>query len=159
MTVSDENMPPEVHEWIRQARHFCAYQERCSSEVLRKLRILGANEEQQKLVLQMLKDEGFVDDTRFAHTYAQGKYKNNQWGRTKIFLELMRRGIPSQVNQKAIDSIDEEDYLNVLQNLIEKKMHALKQKNAANSKEKTAYYCTGKGFEPDIVWRLINQNH
>ncbi len=157
MTPSDDKNTAQLTEWIRQAKHFCAYQERCSSEVLRKLSILGANESEQEFVLQILKEEGFVDDSRFAHAYAQGKYKNNQWGRTKIFLELNRRGIPSKLNQQAIDSIDEQDYLKVLQNLIEKKVQTLRSKDSANLKEKAAYYCTGKGFEPDIVWRLINK--
>ena len=157
MTSDDNTISSPMAELIKQAKHFCAYQERCSSEVIQKLSTLGADEHQQQIVLDALLKEAYVDDNRFANVYAQGKYKYNQWGRIKIFLELTRRGIPSNIITQAIGGINEEAYTRILQHLIEKKMYMLKNKPPRQAMEKTAYFCTGKGFEPEIVWQLIKK--
>ncbi len=157
MTHADDTTSAQVMDFTRQAKHFCAFQERCSSEVSRKLSILGANQVQQQLVMNTLIEEGFLDNQRFANAFVQGKYKNNHWGRIKIVLELTQRDIPKEMIQQAISNIDDEAYMAILQNLIEKKKHALTSKNAQQIIEKTAYYCTGKGFEPELVWQVIKQ--
>jgi regulatory protein len=158
MTSDDDTISSQMAELIRQAKHFCAYQERCSSEVIQKLATLGADEHQQKIVMDALLKEAYVDNKRFANVYAQGKYKNNQWGRIKIFLELTRRGIPNDIITQAIDGINEDEYIQILQHLIEKKMHTLKYKHPQQAMERTAYFCTGKGFEPELVWQLIKKH-
>jgi regulatory protein len=155
MIPDDDTKLSQIAEFIQQAKYFCAYQERCSSEVFQKLSNLGIDKPQQQTIMDTLINEGYIDDQRFAVVYAQGKFKNNHWGRIKIFLELTRRGIPNNMIKQAIEGINEEDYNTVLQSLIDKKMQTLKEKKARQIEEKTAYFCSGKGFEPELVWKLI----
>ncbi len=159
MTAEGDSISSQTAELIRQAKYFCAYQERCSSEVLQKLTSLGADKQQQQIVMDILIQEAFLDDRRFANAYAQGKYKNNHWGRIKIFLELTRRGIPNNIIEQAIEGIDNDEYIQILQHLITKKIQTIKNKNQQQTMEKTAYFCTGKGFEPELVWQLIKKQH
>lgn len=148
---------PEIKELLEKTKHFCSYQERCTKEVQRKLVILGASETQREQVIETLQKEGFLDDARFAHFYAHGKFSNNQWGKVKIRLELNSRGIPFQTIQQALDAIDANEYLGVIQQLVEKKYETLKAKNASHIKEKVASFCTQKGYEGDLVWQSVKE--
>jgi regulatory protein len=145
----------EIKEILGKAQHFCSYQERCTREVQRRLVILGASEAQREEVIRILKEEGFLDDQRFAREYAHGKFRNNQWGKVKIRLELTSRGIPFSETRDALNVIDDEEYMQTIRNLVAKKFDVLKTKNASHIREKVASFLSQKGFESDLIWQVI----
>jgi regulatory protein len=147
----------EIKELLGKAQHFCSYQERCTKEVQRRLVILGATEDQREEVIRILTSEGFLDDLRFAREYAHGKFRNNQWGKVRIRLELNSRGIAFGHIQEALDTIDEAEYLETIRKLAEKKYESLGLKKSSHIKEKVASFCSQKGFESDLVWQAVKE--
>ena len=144
-------------ELLEKARKYCAFQERCSHEVRRKLRALGAAQDQINKVLSLLTTEGYIDDRRFADVYAYGKFTNNQWGKLRIRQELMIRNIQEEIIQVALRQIDDNSYTETLKKLIHQKRQQLVEKKADHIREKTAKYCHQKGYEPEVFWPLIEQ--
>jgi regulatory protein len=72
----------------RKMARYCAWRERNTAETEQKLIQLGASSKQVKELLTWLRDENYLNDLRFAISFANGKFLNNHWGRFKISAEL-----------------------------------------------------------------------
>lgn len=138
------------------ARKWCAWQDRCSFELSLKLKNWGASYGQIRTILEKMADEGFIDEQRFARLFVRGKFKNNQWGRLKIFAALKAKKIPDVTIKEALSELDETDYQMLAEKLALKKYDQLKEDD--NSKVmKTAAYLASKGFENQLIFDIINK--
>jgi len=141
----------------QKAARYCAYRDRCTAEVEIKLLQLEATQPQLEEVIHWLKNEKYLDDARFAATFARSKFKSNKWGRNRIVMELKTRNIdPVQISQ-ALKEINNEEYIKVLQSLAHKKIEQVKDDDPYIIKQKTAVYLQGKGFEPDLIWQVLEK--
>jgi regulatory protein len=125
-------------------RRYCAMQERCRKEVADKLAGYGLDRDDTLMVIEQLEKEKFLDESRFARHYAGSKLRLHQWGRLKIEAWLRQKDIPDNLISEGLNEIDEEDYLQLLTNLI-------KNSGQSRQKEDLFRYLTAKGFEPDLV--------
>lgn len=136
------------------AGNYCAYQERTQQEVRDKLYNLGLYKDEVEEVLTQLITENFVNEERFAKAFANGKFRLKRWGRQKILFELKRRKISPYCIKKAILEIPEDEYEEVLQQLIEQKTRGYTG-NAYTIKNKIARYLINKGYEGELVWNAL----
>lgn len=140
-------------------QRYCGYQERCHSEVRNKLYTYGlTTPEVEELIMDLILSN-FINEERFSKAYARGKFKVRQWGRNRIIRELKQRKISSHCIQTAVHEIDDVEYLQVLQKLIDKKSRSIKSTNKFQLNGKVASYCIGKGYESELVWEIINSSH
>ncbi len=140
---------------LLKAAHYCAYQERCQKEMREKLSEWGVwGTDAEEIILQLI-EQNYLNEERFARAFAGGKFRIKNWGRVKIKLELKQREISEYCIRKAFEEIDEEIYLQVLKEEVEKKLSSLKDKNILVKKNKTAKYLIGRGFEADLVWETL----
>lgn len=142
---------------LQKLKHFCAYQERCHSEVKDKLYKLGVRSREHDAILSTLIEEDYLNEERFAIAYAGGKWRVKQWGRVKISYELKQKKISEYCIKKALKQVDEEEYRRVLWQLAEAKYAALKNEQYLVRKKKTADYLLGKGFEPALVQESLRE--
>ena len=155
-------MPPRkitkvltIKEALRKAQNYCLYQERSHHEVRQKLYDWGLHKQDVEETISALIEQGFVNELRFAVTFADSKFRLKKWGRIKIERELQLKKISAYCIQKALKIIEEETYLDVLKKLIQKKGSQIKTKNTFERNGKIASYTIGKGFEPDLVWKVL----
>jgi regulatory protein len=94
---------------LKMAR-FCAWRERCSFETEEKLYQLGATGKQIKGIAKWLEEENYLNDERFARSFAQGKFSNNNWGKHRILAELKARKIDQLFIHAAINLIEDTQY-------------------------------------------------
>ncbi len=140
----------------QKARHYCAYQERCHSEVREKLYGWGLKGREVEKLIAGLVEESYLNEERFSILFAGGKFRAKEWGRVKIKYELKKRGISAYCIQRALKEIDETDYLRVLQKLTDNKSTALKnERNIVLKKKKVQQYLLTKGFEQSLVNECI----
>ncbi len=144
-------------ELLEKARRFCAYRDRCKKETADRLYQLGANRDLTAKIIHTLQKEGFVDEQRFARAYARGKFEHNHWGRTRIKQELAFRQMDENTIAEALFEIDENKYLEVLSEMAAKKLKSLKGQPDFAARGKTAAHCIRKGFEPGLVWKVVNK--
>jgi regulatory protein len=130
---------------------FCAYQERCTQEVRTKLERLGADESLSQEVVKHLKENRFLDDTRFVEAYVQGKLRIKKWGRQKIKAGLYQKRIDAKLIQEGIYAfISDEEYQQVMESLIERKNRELSsEKNTQIKKQKLMRFLLSRGFQYD----------
>ncbi len=144
------------HEAVAKAEHYCAYQERCHSEVREKLFSIQAHPaEMDEIILHLIRNN-FLNEERFAMAFARGKFRALQWGRIKIRLELKRRKISDTLIRQALASIEDEEYEATLKNLLEKKLRSIKGIGWQRAR-KAAAYASGKGFEPEMALSMANR--
>ena len=141
-------------EAIAKARHYCAYQERCHKEVRNKLWELQVNPKYIDAVITDLIEYNFLNEERFAKTFADGKFRIKQWGRTKILRELKSRGISAYCIKEAMKEISDVAYDKTLALLAEKKMETVTGKQFEKT-GKTAKYLINKGYESELVWDVL----
>lgn len=138
-------------------RHYCAYQERSHSEVKTKSLELGLRGDEIDNAIAALIADNFLNEERFARAYAGGKFRSQKWGRKKILAGLKQHQISSYCIKKGMEEIDDEDYMNTLRSLIEKKYASLKGEQYLKRQFKTTQYLLQKGYEPDLVSEILKQ--
>jgi len=135
---------------------FCAYQERCQSEIKHKLFGVGLSNEEIDNIICDLIEHSFLDEERFAKAFVRGKFKQKGWGRIKIQQHLNQKQISSFCQKKGMLEINENDYLSKLEEIILKKSNSLKTEDQFIRKNKTAKYAISRGFESELVWEVLD---
>ena len=145
-----------TEEALAKLQKYCAYQDRCHQEVRTKLLKLGIYGDSLESIMVDLITENFLNEERFAKSYARGKFRIKHWGRIRIKQELKLRNISVYCIKKAMQEIEEEDYLLTIRALLKKKNKSLKEANLYQRKNKLARYLLQKGFETGLIWEQIN---
>lgn len=139
-----------INEATKKIQQYCAYQERCHSEVKSKLFELGLSSDEIEDVIVKLIEDNFLSEERFAIHFARGKFRMKQWGKIKISYELKQKQIGAMLIKKALQQIDEDEYLKVLVKLYTSYIE--KQKGILQIRKlKTLKYLQQKGFEISLI--------
>jgi len=144
-------------EALQKLRHYCAYQERSHHDVVQKLWDLGVRKSEHDEIVASLIEDDYLNEERFAIHFAGGHFRMKDWGRKKIFYGLKEKAVSTYNINKALKSINEEDYLQTLNKLAEKKYALLKSEQYLVRKKKTADYLLQKGFEHELVSAAVNR--
>lgn len=143
---------------LAKAESFCVYQERSQKEVRYKLVEWGIRGDELEEILTELILNNFLNEERFAKSYTSGKFNIKKWGRIKIKQGLKLKGVPNGILQKALYSIDDDEYLNTLRRLLEKKEASLTEKDKNKRKQKLISFLQGRGFELDLVFSVLKES-
>jgi len=154
--LATEKLTPQ--QALPKAKHYCAYQERCHSEVKEKLYGFGLYKNDVEEILSKLIEENYLNEERFAIHYAGGKFRMKKWGRIKIKYELKKKQVSEYCIKKALASIDEYEYQNVFEKHVEEKLKTLsREKNIFIKKRKLQDHLLQKGFETDMIRLAVNK--
>ena len=155
--MSKDSQVYTVKQAVEKAMKYCAYQERCQMEVRNKLWDFQiASDEREEVIMELIQ-QNYLNEERYSRAFSRGKFRMKQWGKKKIELALKQKQITSTCISIGLTEIEPEEYLIVLQNLIEKTWN--KNQGIQNYKRvaKTAQYIIGRGFEPNLVWDELKQ--
>lgn len=147
-----------IEEATKRLERYCAYQERCHKEVNQKLyemRMIPAAVDQ---IIDHLLRHNFLNETRFAQTFARGKFRAKKWGRNRIVNELKLREISKFNIQIALKEIPDAEYYTTFEALVEKRLLQLvSEKNIQKRRKKLADYLFYRGWEPELVYEKVNE--
>ena len=134
-------------------RHYCAYQDRCHSEVRTKAYSLGLRRPDVEELLSRLIEENCLNEERFAKAYAGGKFRIKHWGRLKIKSELKGKQISSYCIAAALGEIDDAKYNETMQRLAVKKWNSIKGAgtNVFVKMTKTRDHLLRRGYEANLI--------
>jgi regulatory protein len=145
-----------VEEALLKLMNYCVYQDRCHQEVENKLKDLEMYEDAQAYIISKLIEEDFLNEERFARSYARGKFRIKKYGRVRIKRELKAKGISAYNLNAAMSEIEEDDYFNTLRALAEQKLKTIKEPNEYKKRQKLYQYLTYKGYESELIYDVIN---
>lgn len=145
------------NEALKKAMKLCAGREFCRSEIESRLEKWGIQPAEREKILKALQKDKFIDEIRFSTAYARDKFKHNRWGKVKIAMMLKSKGIDEDTIQQAVSSIDEEEYINTLRKLIKTHRKSVRAKNSFELRGKLARFAISRGFEPDIIYQILEE--
>jgi regulatory protein len=146
-----------VNEVKLKLEHFCAYQERCHQEVIQKMRGMAVDSNTIDEIAVYLIQNQFLNEERFACSFARGKHRIKHWGNVRIINELKARNI-SQTNIKtALKEITPEEYFATFENLALRIWENITEKNDLKKRKKFCDYLLRKGFESQLVYEKVKE--
>ena len=146
-----------VQEATRKLEHYCAYQERCHQEVRKKLESLHMIPEAIDMIIVHLLEHNFLNEERFAKTFVSGKFKIKAWGRRRLTYELKKKDIGKVNINQALAEIENTEYIEVFNDLAEKKANSITETNIYKKKRKLIDYLLYRGWESHLVYEKAKE--
>ena len=145
------NQPLTLLQIKAKMESWCAYQDRSHFEARLKLKTFTNNQRDIEFIIAELIISNFLNEERFACSYARGKFRIKHWGRTKIVLGLKQFQVSEYCIKKEMKEIDGDEYMKDLETILIKKSSSIKEKNSLLKKIKLTRYALSRGFENDLI--------
>jgi regulatory protein len=142
---------------LRRSMAECSRRELCISEVRTKLQSWGIKDAEEDKIINILIEEKFINESRYATAFVKDKFSYYKWGRIKISMHLNAKNIPGDIIRKAIDIIDSDVYKKTLIDLLSARRRSVKAKNQYDLKAKLLRYGLSKGFESSLLYDILNE--
>jgi regulatory protein len=141
---------------LNKAATYASRCEHCESEVREKVLTWGGTIEEADEIIVYLIEERYIDNQRYANSYAKDKFRFNHWGKYKISMMLRSKNIESEFIEEALDQIDDEEYLDKLQQILRDKLRSLKYSSEYEKKGKLFKFAQSRGFENGAISKVID---
>jgi regulatory protein len=142
---------------LKKAEHYCAYQERSQQEVRDKLYEWGLWTDAVENIISLLISDNFLNEERFAKAYVKGKFSQKGWGRIKIKQGLKLKRVPDVFIKKALNAINGDEYLLMLDKVLKKKAKLLNEKDHYKRRYKLQQYALSRGYEGDLIGDVLRE--
>lgn len=149
-------MNNEFAELYGKASVYCSKSERCISDVNQYLSKYCQDFELINDIVSHLVTDRFIDEQRYANAFVNDKFRFSGWGKIKISYQLKQKKIHSDIIRNSLDLINDEQYSDFLNNLLQKKQKELKNKDSELIKASLLRFAISRGFEFEIVLKAIN---
>ena len=146
-----------LKEATQKIEYFCSYQERCHEEVVAKLRTMKMDPEEIDVIMAHLIASNFLNEERFACSFARGKHRIKHWGKVRITNELKFKKITQSLINKALQEITPEEYLDTFHALAERHWASIRETNALKKQKKFCDYMLRRGFESNLVYDKVKE--
>jgi regulatory protein len=138
------------------AAALCSRCEYAAADISSRLLKWGLEPLQVTDVLKRLTDEGFLNEQRFAHAFVNDKFKFNGWGRLKIAHQLQAKGIDRAIIDEALTRIDEAEYRETLQRLLQARAQSTCNKEPQQARAALLRFAASRGFEPQEFFPAVD---
>lgn len=142
---------------LSRAASLCSGSEHCSSEIRKKVIQWGLTPTQAEDIISYLKEEKYIDNSRFCRAYCLDKFRYNHWGRVKISQMLRMLEMDNSDINEGLEAIPEDEYEEVLQHVLEQKNRQLKDADPYIRKGKLTRHALSKGFETYLIIEVLSQ--
>jgi regulatory protein len=146
-----------IKEALQKIEFFCVYQERCHEEVVTKLRTMKMDSDEIDQMMVHLIGENFINEERFACSFARGKHRIKHWGKIRITNELKFRNISQTLINTALKEITPEEYLETFHTLAEKHWESIREKNTLKKRKKFCDYMLRRGYESNLIYDKVKE--
>ncbi|MDX1440415.1 MAG: RecX family transcriptional regulator [Rubricoccaceae bacterium] len=141
------------------ALHFVGYQPRTSSEVRRKLRRKGYDENLIEDTIERLEQNHFLDDESFAASFVRSRFNGSGYGPSRLRADLIKKGVASQIIDRALAEFqDEADLKSKAQDLAERRWKKLEREmDPFKRKKKLLDYLVRRGYDYGLARKVVEE--
>jgi regulatory protein len=144
-------------EAFAKAAALCSKGEKSSCDIKKKLTEWGLDKYDASAVVEELKQEKYIDDSRFVQAYINDKFRLDKWGRVKIRYFLKQKGFADDVIEAGLKTIDDEKYVKLLIQTMKSKAKTIKSTDRYDKMAKIIRFAQNRGFEPEYIHRHLNE--
>ncbi len=146
-----------VKEAIQKIEFYCSYQERCHEEVVTKLRSMKMDLDEIDEIMVHLISSNFLNEERFACSFARGKHRIKHWGKIRIINELKFKKISQNLINTALKEITPEEYAETFHALAERHWETIRESDVLKKKKKFCDYMLRRGFESNLIFEKAKE--
>lgn len=143
-----------VKEVLKKLEYYCSYQERYYKEIEQKLFEYSLEKIEKEEILIYLIENKYINEERYAKSFARGKHFYKNWGKIRIKQDLKFKDISNQNIIIALQEI-EEGYLERFNEYALKKWNNIKEQNPQKKKQKFISQLAYKGYESNLIFNFI----
>ncbi|MGM9621634.1 MAG: regulatory protein RecX [Bacteroidaceae bacterium] len=136
---------------LAKAAALCSGTEKCTEQIRSKLAAWGITDRRSEQIITYLKEEKYIDDSRYCRAFCADKLRYNHWGRIKIRQALRLQGLPQEEIEQGLDSLDDREYLKVLDEVLRRKAKSLREADSYALRQKLMRHAYSHGFEPELI--------
>lgn len=154
--LSEENKEPR--DAIETAMGLLSYKEWTESAMAERLAKRGCDEAGISEAMAWLKEQGLIDDKKYAEAFASERMRTRRWGLIKLSAELKKRGIGSELIEDAIAPLKGDAEENTALSAFQKWLR-IKREELPLSRElkiKAMNHLRSKGFTGQAVSFAVN---
>ena len=151
------NQDLTVKEIEGKLQYYCSYQDRCHKEVKAKLKSFKISSEELNEIVSNLIKGNYLNESRFSKSFVRGKFNIKNWGKVRIVNELKLRNISIYNINLGLKEIDDQDYINKLEDIFNKKLSSLSNLNSNLKKKKIISYLLYRGWESNLIYSKVNE--
>lgn len=133
-------------------RRYCALQDRSEVAFRRKASELGLSAAQVEGLLQPFRNQGFLDDERFAESYVRAHIRDKRWGPVKLVHGLRECGIAEVTAGRLVRGVEDWVWQENLQTLIAQRPPAKDESERA----RLLRWLLGKGYRTEQILQALD---
>lgn len=146
-----------IKDALKKIEHYCAYQERCHEEVESKLRTMKMDTNEIDQIIAHLIKDNFLNEERFARSFARGKHRIKYWGNIRITNELKFRKINQRLITTALKEITPDEYYETFEKIALRTWENTRETNSMKKRKKVCDSLLRKGFESNLVYEKVKE--
>lgn len=141
----------------RTALVLLAARDRTRYEVSRLLTAKGFAPNDSDAALDRLSEQGYLDDRRFADSWARGRLRTKPMGPHRLGRELRSKGVEEDLVREVLKEVYEAGEDEAARRAIAGKLRQLSGLSAASRAGRLARFLQGRGFSHEVIWRLLRE--
>jgi len=146
-----------IKEATQKIEYFCSYQERCHEEVVSKLWTMKMDSDEIDSIMVHLITSNFLNEERFACSFARGKHRIKHWGKIRIINELKFKKISQTLINIALKEITSQEYLQTFHSLSDRHWESIRETNTLKKQKKFCDYILRRGYESNLVYDKVKE--
>lgn len=160
MTEAEKKIYAKV---LDRMRTLCSRREYCVSDIRKKAltafsKVLSDDtadaETLTQSVIESLLSDKYLDESRYAASYARDKSTLSGWGKRKICMMLSAKGVDRDTIAEALEEIDPEKSFTKLEKLLSAKLRSLKED--PQKKLKLIRFALSRGYSYDEIRIVVD---
>ncbi len=146
----------EEQKSLNRLQRLCSKAEYCAADVYRKaLKDMEGDAGAAARIVASLKEDGYVDDRRYAEAFAREKASLQGWGTVKIRFQLRAKGVGEEAIRDALEQVDGKSAGEKLIRLLAAKDRTLE--GDPQRRLKLLKYALSRGYEYDEVEKALKK--
>jgi regulatory protein len=140
------------------ALNFLSYRDRSEKEIRTKLKDVGYEENIIDWVIGELQRLKFLDDQRFAQSYAQTQMITRPMGEYFLKRELKQKGLDADLIEQTVEKVyEEKDQLSIALELAQQRKKRYSNIDEMKAKKRVSDFLLRRGFSWEIVSEVLEQ--
>lgn len=135
----------------------CARGERTPFDMHLKMMLWGFSAAEAEAVVNKLREQGFIDEYRYARAFVHDKHEFDRWGKLKIAAHLRAKQIPEDAIVQALEMIDTSGDVETLVSLMRKRAGTLKSKEPRLARASLMRFAAARGYSMDQAMAALER--